>query len=189
MAEQGDTGLAWSCAANLRLHENTGPRHADVDRRDALVGRYARQILLELDADYPRILALRAECRQLVADARRLPEAWRVVQARRRRPLRQSWPKALRALSWSERRDRGATWALGAELAQRAVQIITEAGAQLDEEARAALLAGMLPAAAEARDAARPAEHQPPMGGSDDPARAPVHGASSGTCTPSSSTR
>lgn len=146
-----DTMLAWSCASNLRLHGvepgtlgtdvGSRPEPRITDRREALVERYARQILLELRADYPRILALRAECRQQAATARSLQEAWRVVQARRRSPDPEAWPQALRALSRSSRRDVAVNWALGARLADHAAQIMMAAGAARDAEARARLLA------------------------------------------------
>jgi hypothetical protein len=191
MAEERDTTLAWSCAANLRLYdEDPGPRQMNVgsvreprivDRREALVGLYARQILLKLEADYPRILALRAECGQQAAASRDLREAWRVARARHRPPLRQPWRQALRALAWSERSDIATTWAVGAELAHRAAQMVTEAGAHLDGKARAKLLAAtehsftydvlgsMLPSDMEARDAAQLAETLRQIDESDEP--------------------
>jgi hypothetical protein len=35
-----------------------------VDRREAMVGLYARRVLLTLRAAYPRIITLRAACEQ-----------------------------------------------------------------------------------------------------------------------------
>ncbi|WP_308283487.1 hypothetical protein [Pseudonocardia nigra] len=146
-----DTTLAWVCAPNLRLYdEDPGPRATNVgssqeprvvDRREALVELYARQILLELRAELPRILALRDDCAREAAAARTLREAWRVVQARRGGPHPQPWPRALRALTWALRRDISTQWTLGAELADRAAHMVTEAEADRDAKARARLLA------------------------------------------------
>ena len=84
-----DSVLAWSSAANLLLYdEDPGPRETNVgsraelrvvDRREALVQLYARQVLVSLHADAPRILALA----ELAAAARTLRGAWRLVRARR----------------------------------------------------------------------------------------------------------
>jgi hypothetical protein len=70
-----------------------------------------------------------------------LRQAWRVVQARRRPPNPEPWLQALRALTWSSRRDIATNWALGVELADHAAQIITEAAAEQGAKRRARLLA------------------------------------------------
>jgi hypothetical protein len=147
----GKGSLAWSCAANLQLYDedpgrrktNVGNRNEPrmVDRRDALVHLYARQVLLGLDADNQRIVALAEDCRCRAAEARSLRGAWRLVQTRRRAPNPESWTSALGALSWSARREIASVWALAAELADAAAGMVRQAGADRDTKARARLLA------------------------------------------------
>lgn len=146
-----DTTLAWSCAANLQLYdEDPGPRETNVgsrdepllvDRRDALVGLYARQVLVKLDADDRRLAALAEDCRRRAAAARTLRGAWQLVQTRRSGRSPQTWPRALEPLLWSSRREIASVWALGAELADAAGQMVRDAGADRDVKARARLLA------------------------------------------------
>ena len=71
--ESKDAVEAWTCAANLRLYdEDPGPRWVNVgsaveprwvDRYDALVDLYARQMLVQLDADPERLIVAARECR------------------------------------------------------------------------------------------------------------------------------
>jgi hypothetical protein len=112
-----------------------------VDRRDALVGLYARQVLVTLDADDRRLEVLAVDCRRRAAQARTLRGAWQLVQTRRSGPRPEPWPRALEPLRWRSRREIASVWALGAELADTAAQRVREAGADQDSKAR-----GRLPA-------------------------------------------
>lgn len=143
--------FAWSCAANLQLYdEDPGPRQTNVgnrdeprvvDRHEALVELYARQVLVSLQADEARMLALAENCRQRAATARTLRGGWQAVRARRAAGSPEPWPRAIAALSPWSRREAASVWAVGAELADAAVQMVRDADAAEDGKARARLLA------------------------------------------------
>lgn len=148
-----DSVLAWSCAANLSLYdEDPGPRETNVgssreplviDRRDALLEVYARQILVGCDADLGRLTALRADCQRRAAQARTLQAGWETVRWRRASPCQMSWPRALTALTPWSRREIGGLWLVGAQLADRAASRVLEADAAHDGPARTRLLASV----------------------------------------------
>lgn len=147
-----DLSLAWSCAANLSLYdEDPGSRVMNVgsrdeprlaDRRQALLDLYARQILVDLEAGYDRVINLRGRCEERAAAARTLRGGLRTAQARRRLPG-VSWPSVVGALTRGGRREIAELWAIGAELADRAATMMNDAGADQDAKARARLLASM----------------------------------------------
>jgi hypothetical protein len=131
-----DTTFAWSCAANLLLYDaDPGPRQVNVgsgseqrfvDRHEALVNVYARQVLVELEADLPRIEALQHACERAAAETWTLRQAWQA--ARHRRQHGATRRAALAALTRRSRRDIVEVWLAAAEIITEADRIVRDAG-------------------------------------------------------------
>lgn len=119
-----DVAHAWSSARNLQLrdampgprevHLGGDPERRTIDRREALVGSYARLVLVHCRADPDRLSAIEPACR-----------AQSLCSRTDRRGARQA-----------------DTYEVGAEIAAEALRIVCEAGAVTDQRARAKLLAG-----------------------------------------------
>jgi len=113
-----------------------------VDRREALVQLYARQVLVSLGADAPRLRALADDCRGRAAAARTLGGAWRLVRARAtlRAPTRGAAPLGRCPGRRGERSPRYGRWA--PSLPTPHWEWCADADAEQDATARARLLAG-----------------------------------------------
>lgn len=114
--------FAFSCGANLLLYEgDPGPQTTTVGgpgeqrtitRRELLVSIYARMLLLELQADLDRLAAVAAEARRRMYTA-----------------------------ADDDATELAAAEAVAVELAETAIQIIRDVGADTDPRARERLLA------------------------------------------------
>lgn len=110
--------FAWSCGLNARLYDNDpGPREMVVggpgeqrviDRRERLLDSYARMVLVELDGDLDRLAAVVGEAQRKHQD-----KSERGFEA-----------------------DKVEAELIAVELAERAAQIIRDAGAADDPQAR-----------------------------------------------------
>jgi hypothetical protein len=147
-----DMVRAWACAINLKLYDaDPGPRAVEmagaletrtVDRREALLDVYSRDLLSGLAGDPARLEAVEAECqRRARIDSTRSSSLRFAV--RRLKPLARwsSWRSCLAACTRQDRRERREAWLVAAELAVHARRSVSEAGGDTDETARARLLA------------------------------------------------
>ncbi len=68
MTPRGDVGRAWRLAVRLRQEPDAAA--------EALAGRYARALLVALDADPARLSAVAGACRRRELRTRRWPRPW-----------------------------------------------------------------------------------------------------------------
>lgn len=143
--------FAWSSAANLLLYDaDPGERSVEmgragdsriVDRRDALLDVYARQLMVHCAADPSRLAAVRAECADRHRPARLLREGWRSMRWRREHPSSTGRDRPLGAPSPRTLIEQRELWDTAEQIVALAEQTVHDAGAATDWKARERLLA------------------------------------------------
>src|SRR2546430_9870934 len=131
LPDRQDMVRAWACAINLQLYDaDPGPRVVElaggletrkVDRREALIDLYSRDLLSGLAGDPARLEAVEAECQRRARIDATFSSSIRIA-VRRLKPLWRlhSWRSCLEACTKQDRRERQEAWLVAAELAARA---------------------------------------------------------------------